>query len=229
MALLLTFFILLLSFSTVDTQKYKTIVDAMGKTFGTVIEMENITSGAKDAYIKLDANQELDGNKLKKLNRVNQIDINYDRLMDKIHNSFSKEITSGAIEIITQDLNIIIRFPEETTFSSGSSELSDNFESISDRLRTILSDAPGQIVISGHTDNQPINTFRFHSNWELSSARAASMLYAIINNSKLDPHRFTVQGHADTMPAEPNTSPANRAVNRRVEIVILDAGKEKLK
>jgi len=87
-------------------------------------------------------------------------------------------------------------------------------------LREALKDIQGKIAVEGHTDDIPISSGRFRSNWDLSSSRALSVTHELIKDNWLDSHRFMVIGRADTSPFKPNTSSENRAYNRRVEIVI---------
>ena len=102
---------------------------------------------------------------------------------------------------------------------SGSADLTPNFKPVLKIIRKALEDTEGKIVVEGHTDDDPISTARFRSNWELSSARAVSVAHALFDD-KLTPDRFTVSGHADTRPLVSNETPAGKARNRRVEVVI---------
>ena len=79
----------------------------------------------------------------------------------------------------------------------------------------------GQVTVAGHTDNVPISTDRFRSNWDLSTARAVSVAHELLENAPLDEARFVVIGHADTRPLAPNDTVENRARNRRVDISIV--------
>ena len=83
-----------------------------------------------------------------------------------------------------------------------------------------LSGTEGRIEVAGHTDNQPIETDRFRSNWELSSARAVSVAHELMRDNAIPPQRLTISGHADTMPVASNDNEPGRARNRRVEIII---------
>jgi chemotaxis protein MotB len=77
------------------------------------------------------------------------------------------------------------------------------------------------IVVAGHTDNIPINTLRYRSNWELSSSRATSVVHQLLADSEILPVRFVLEGHAETQPLITNDTSENRARNRRVEIIVL--------
>ena len=77
------------------------------------------------------------------------------------------------------------------------------------------------MIVAGHTDNIPISTKRFRSNWELSSARAVTVVHALLRDPGVDATRVLVEGHADSQPLAPNDTPENRARNRRVELILI--------
>jgi len=87
-------------------------------------------------------------------------------------------------------------------------------------IRDVLTETDGQITVEGHTDDVPISTTRFRSNWALSSARAVSVAHGLFGDGAIDQERFTVAGYADTKPLVSNSTGAGRARNRRVEVVI---------
>ena len=115
----------------------------------------------------------------------------------------------------------LIRIQEKGSFGSGSARLDPGFYKVIDRISEVLATRPGKILVAGHTDNIPIRTGRFRSNWELSSARAVTVLHALLRNPRLDQRRVVVQGFADTRPVADNDTPQGRAKNRRVELIIL--------
>jgi chemotaxis protein MotB len=113
-----------------------------------------------------------------------------------------------------------VRIKEHGTFSSGQAELTPNFRPVLRIIQDVLKSTDGRIVVEGHTDDVPISTARFRSNWALSSARAVSVAHALFGDDELDQGRFTIAGYADTRPLVSNETEAGRARNRRVEIVI---------
>lgn len=139
---------------------------------------------------------------------------------DKLKELLNKEIKDGKIDIESRGRSITIRIREKGTFPSGSSSFHSDFKPVMVTIRDALKDISGKIAVEGHTDNIPIKSARFKSNWELSSSRALSVTHELIKNSTLDDNRFMVIGYADTKPYKPNNSPKNRAKNRRVEVVI---------
>lgn len=113
---------------------------------------------------------------------------------------------------------LVLRLPEAITFDLGQARIKPAMHATLAKLAKTLAENNGlQIVITGHTDDLPINTPIFASNWELSGARAAAVARALMNHG-MPAELFTIQGLADTKPVAPNTTPANRQTNRRVEI-----------
>ena len=138
----------------------------------------------------------------------------------RITAALKKEIKQGTIEVVGKNQEIVIRISEKGSFPSGSATLNKSFDKIMKKISFLVKSTPGDVIISGHTDNVPIYTYLFRSNWELSSSRAVSVLKAIIKNQKIDPKRLSVQGHAETIPLASNKTAKGRAKNRRVEIKI---------
>lgn len=138
----------------------------------------------------------------------------------RIKAALKQEIRKGTIEVEGHNQEIVIRISEKGSFPSGSATLNKSFSKIMKKISFLVKSTPGDIIISGHTDNIPIYTYLFRSNWQLSSSRAVSVLNAIIKSQKIKPTRFSVQGHADTIPLASNKTAKGRAKNRRVEIKI---------
>ncbi|MCO6414255.1 MAG: OmpA family protein [Thiogranum sp.] len=138
-----------------------------------------------------------------------------------ISNALGGEIKQGSVDVETEGRKIVIRVREKASFGSGQAELKDAFRPLLGRVASILKDSEGKIIVAGHTDNVPINTERFRSNWELSAARAVSVAHEMMRASGIPNHRFLVQGFADTEPMTDNSTAAHRATNRRVEIVLM--------
>jgi chemotaxis protein MotB len=134
--------------------------------------------------------------------------------------ALQEEIEQGMVTVASEGTMIILRIREKGSFPSGSASLDPGFHDVMARISKVLEDTPGDIVVAGHTDNVPISTGRFRSNWELSSARAVTVVHAMLRNKNIDPHRVLIEGWADTRPVAPNDTPENRALNRRVELVV---------
>jgi len=137
--------------------------------------------------------------------------------------ALKKEISSGKVDVETRGRRIIIRVREQGSFLSGSAELRRQFVPVMASVRNVLKTVDGRISVEGHTDSVPIATSVFRSNWDLSSARALSVAHELFKGGVLDTNRFMVTGFAAAKPLVENNSEANRARNRRVEIVIQQA------
>jgi len=145
----------------------------------------------------------------------------------EVASALNEEVNNGQIEIETAGAKIIIRIKEHGSFPSGSATLHRAFKPIMKKMRFVLSQMPGEYSVEGHTDDIPIKTARFRSNWELSSARAVSVAHELMLEEQIDPRKFTIVGHGDTEPLAPNDFKEGRAKNRRVEIIIKQTGKAK--
>ena len=130
------------------------------------------------------------------------------------------EIKEGQIDVESTARTILIRIREKGAFSSGSALLNTSFVSVIDKIASALTQIEGRIAVEGHTDNVPINTFAYPSNWDLSSARSVAVVRRMLDVAPLGPTRITASGFADTRPQAINTTVDGRARNRRVEIVV---------
>ena len=142
--------------------------------------------------------------------------------------ALQEEIGKGSVDVETREGKVIIRVREQGSFTSGAAELNAEFVPIIAKIRDVLLDVTGTVAVEGHSDNIPISTFEFQSNWALSSARALSVAQELFADPRIDQSRYQVSGYADTRPLVPNSSAANRAQNRRVEIVIQKGKDEEL-
>lgn len=129
------------------------------------------------------------------------------------------EVDQGLIELIDSYTEVIIRLRNKGLFSSGRAKVSENFLPLLERIAEAISSLEGHVVVAGHSDNIPIHTIRFPSNWHLSVARAEAVT-KILQQGASSTMEITAEGRADNEPLVPNDSPANRAKNRRVEIIL---------
>ena len=132
------------------------------------------------------------------------------------------------IEMTTSTRGLVISLPEAGSFPAGSAELSVSAMAVMAELAERLRDLPNVVRVEGHTDDVPIATAQFASNWDLSTARATRVVEFLIEEG-IDPGRLGVAGYAEYRPRLPNDSAEARARNRRVDIVVLDpvaAGRE---
>jgi chemotaxis protein MotB len=147
-------------------------------------------------------------------------------LVKKVAEQLEQQIQDGAIELESLGQQVIIRIRENGSFPSGSAFLQPKFKPIIQQIGELLNTMPGEIMISGNTDDRGVDSELFDSNWDLSSKRAVAIAHELIKVPDFDQNRLIVAGHADTRPLVPNTNTLNRRRNRRVEIAI-NQGKAK--
>ena len=288
MSLLMCFFVLLLSFSEMDVQKFKQIAGSVKNAFGVqrdikaveipkgvnIVAKEFSPAPPKPTVINEvrqktsnDTNQELllvkrideleaqESDLTKKLGKtddqeeqeeiqdkiqkiqqeIQQLKEQLNQVGEKIKQLQEKEIKEQAqqfatalkqqieedqIEIETNEESFLIRLKDKGVFPAGSARLSDDFIDVLDIIKEELAKVKGAIIVAGHTDNIPINTVTFHSNWDLSAARAVSVVNELLYDSDIDPNRISIQAFADSRPLVDNDTPEHRATNRRVEIIV---------
>lgn len=130
------------------------------------------------------------------------------------------QIRQGLVAVIEEADKTMVRIRGDGLFESGKTEVKPAFYSLLQQIGAELNKVQGKVLVTGHTDNVPIRTLQFPSNWHLSKARADSVV-KILAAGAANPGRFIGEGHADTEPVAPNDSPQNRALNRRVDIILL--------
>ncbi len=268
MSLLMCFFVLLLSFATIDAVKFKKMAESMKDAFGvqreipaaeivmgvSVIKREFSPTIAEESVVEQVKQQTTDTSKeylemkdgpkdqvesqqeLEPIEQVDPQDLEKQQLqqqleqklieeakeqVEELQTALQEEIEKGEVTVEREKSRVIIRIQEKGSFKSGSASLDPAFFEVMDKISAVLADRSGQVVVSGHTDNIPISTGRFRSNWELSSARAVTVLHALLRNPDIDESRIEVKGHADTKPMVDNDTPENRAKNRRVELHVI--------
>lgn len=158
-------------------------------------------------------NTELSEEDLAMINRIKQDS-------EELRKALDEEIEQGLIDMEVTDQRIILMVREKGSFLSGSADLIEPFKVMVNKISEVFSDFDGIIIVSGHTDNVPIKTYRFRSNWELSSSRAVSVIHELIKDKVLKNKRFEIAAFADTQPVDSNDTALGRAKNRRVEIMM---------
>ncbi len=155
------------------------------------------------------------------LARAQKLKEDMEQQAKELKEALKEEISQGLVTIETAESKIIIRIQEKGSFSSGSADFNAGFLDVIDRISDAVVRSPGRVIVAGHTDNVPIFTSRFRSNWELSSARAVTVVHALLMNPGVSEDRILIEGHAESHPLVPNDSAENRAKNRRVELILV--------
>jgi chemotaxis protein MotB len=243
--LLLCFFVLLLSFSEMDVAKFKQLAGSMREAFGVQadIKSKHIPKGTsiiarefspgrpqptalnQVRQFTIDSNKNtldfVDPDEVVELKEFQELAEKAEEDTEKAREALHEEIEEGMIEVRTLGARTVIHIREKGSFALGSADVEQNFLPVLEKIHDVLRQTEGVIRIAGHTDNLPISTLRYRSNWELASARSVSVLHALMEHEGLDPARFVVAGYADTRPVASNDSSSDRAKNRRVDISIV--------
>jgi len=210
--ILLCFFIMLSSFSTMQEAKVMQFV----KSFVTAVSI--LPRGAKfeqglavvsDSADLVDTRSEL----AKIFNTLEELAYEF-HLENEINLVFTRE-------------GLMMRMSEHTLFGMGSADIAAEALPLLDKVGAIIAKTAYLIRIEGHTDNLPIHTERYPSNWELSTARAVNVLRYFINNHNVDPRRLAAEGFSKFHPLVANDTAENRKKNRRVEIIFIDKERPK--
>ncbi len=143
-------------------------------------------------------------------------------LKNSLQNFIDEYNVANNIRLIENERGITISIMDNILFASGMAELSEQSKPILNKMAQLLKTLPNDIRIEGHTDNVPINTPEFPSNWHLSIARATNTAYFLMNDLGLKQERVSVVGNSEFKPLAENDRAESRALNRRVDIVILN-------
>jgi chemotaxis protein MotB len=138
-----------------------------------------------------------------------------------IQKALAPEIRKNEVSMTTRREGLVVSLREIGFFDSGSASIRPDAMNAISRLAEVLRERPENIRVEGHTDNIPIHNVRFASNWELSTSRATEMIRVLITHFGLPPDRLSAAGYGEFHPVASNSTPAGRAQNRRLDIVIL--------
>ena len=220
MSLLMALFVLLYAMSSIEVPKYQAAVESLNEALGNGTELspeqEQFFQSLKQA---MDENPDtvVSIQKSEEASVIENLKPFYENLIETYAEANkNKEIK---IEFDKEKNEIQLIFPEQIAFDPGRSELKPRFRQLLNDFFNFKNESVGVEVV-GHTDSRPIFGGRFRSNWELSSARAASVIQELINNGSVLPEQAQAIGVADTQPVAFGNSEQDHARNRRVEILV---------
>ncbi|WP_430790666.1 flagellar motor protein MotB [Virgibacillus flavescens] len=224
LTLLLALFIVLFAMSSVDAEKFEELAKVFeGEFSGGVGILENSESTIKnqnESTVELEKDEKKDeeqplSDKEKELNEL-------EKLQEKINTYIEKNNLSGVLKTSLSEGGLLISIVNDVFFDPGSAEVKEAGTEIANEISNFLvTDPPRNIVVSGYTDNRPMNNEEFASNWELSAIRAVHFMTLLLENNQLAPEKFSSKGFGEYHPIVPNDTEANKAKNRRVEVMIL--------
>ncbi len=210
--LLLTFFVLLYSMSSVDAKKFDATFSSIRGTFG----------GNEMEFLKSRESQESEADFVEQSVRIREEILEQQREMyNQIRSFITQQALENEVTAIFDNGKIILRVPNDILFGKGSELLSARAEKALKALLSIFHEKRDQkINIKGYSDNSPIpQGSRFYDNWELSALRSVNILRYYLNEG-IESHRITATGMGSLDPLFPNTTEENKAKNRRVEFVL---------
>lgn len=205
--LLLAFFVLLFTFSTIDLQRFQQIMSAFQ---GSISVLDGGRTVTTDQSLETQMS-ELDLEQLQ-------------RLHAELQEFLEVEGLTGSVEVHLEERGVTVRFADQLFFDLGQAVLKPEAVGVLESLSPILRDIPNPIRIEGHTDDLPIQTAQFPSNWELSTRRATSVIRHLVENHGFSPQRLSAAGYGEHRPLTENDTAEKRAQNRRVDIVIMALG-----
>ncbi len=203
--LLLTFFVLMFAMSTIETQKFNAAANSLRGALG-------VLKGSISVVGELSPAIGTTGIWREQMDMVESL--------ERIAEIFQEEELEDVASVeVTGPGEVVIRMGDQVLFAPGQSRLKDQATRVLAGIARAIEGETETVYVEGHTDNIPITTAEFPSNWELSSARAISVV-RLLEAEGVPPSQLAAVGHSQYVPLEPNDSPVNRAKNRRVELYI---------
>lgn len=207
--LLMIFFIVMYALSKLDAAKF----EALTRSLSTAL-------GAGAMILDSPGPEVVPGNpaeQIKDLVETAQLE----NLKQELEQYIDESGLTAKISVTMEERGIVLSFQDNILFELGSDVLTAQAKEILDKVAPMLGNTPNYIRIEGHTDNLPINTARFPSNWELSAARATNVVRELINTHGMPPEKLSAIAYGEYRPRAPNDSQYNRQLNRRVDLIIL--------
>lgn len=206
MSLLLTFFVLLLSFSTMSVTSFQHAMGALQGALGVLSGEPQLSLPIRQSMPKTEGN-------LSQAEMMNKAG-------SELEHAIEEAGLQGDVHLEESTSGIIIRISDKLFFETAKADVLESATTVLDAVGRAISQMPNHVNIQGHTDNRIINTPRFASNWELSGMRALSVGRYFIEKWNIAPDRISITGYSEYRPLAPNNTDLNMAKNRRVEIHI---------
>ena len=205
--LLLCFFVLLFSFATLDVQKFEAISKSMSGSLGVLDSGMNLSMEPLVNSFPADSpNEEVE---------------EFVKIYEQMSEYIKENNLESSITLRLDERGLLVRFMDDVLFDSGKADLTASAREIINKVAEIIRQNEKNVRVEGHTDNVPINTVRFPSNWELSTTRAVNVVKYLIEECGLEASRMAASGYSDQHPVDDNDTKEGRQKNRRVDMVIL--------
>lgn len=219
--LLFAFFVVMYAISSVNDGKYRVLSDALTSAFGKVPDRHRI-AGPVEPVPQYIAPRTQNRKKAKLFAETARERDKLAVLTQSMLTALNPLVSQGKVTVSWNARGVSLELNANTLFKQGRATLEPDAVSALSALVPVLRDDPHAIEVAGHTDDVPISSVEFPSNWELSAARAASVI-RLLTDGGLPPGRFTAVGHGANLPVETNETPDGRARNRRVAVTILSS------
>jgi chemotaxis protein MotB len=220
--LLLTFFVLLYSFSLVDTTKFRQLAQSMAIALGG--DSQVITDGGNVGPVPITENpgveDDSEGNGL-------LLPDSMQKMLKQVNEFIDENELAAKVSVKKDTRGIMIELQDNILFDSGKATLKNDSIPLLKKIAGLLKQFPNEVIVEGHTDNLPINKGYYQSNWELSTDRANKVVRYFIEKESLEGKRFQAVGLGEYRPIDSNSTPEGRQKNRRVNILIVTTEKEK--
>jgi len=209
MSLLLCFFVLMLSFSEMDRNKYRIVSGSLKNAFGMQRKKPVFDSPKGQKMIAKEFDQAI------VLIKVQDV---VDPILNELEDEFQE--FKNFVDVSVEEDRVTIRMLGEATFDSGEAKLKQKFIPLLLKIGEVLGKTRSEIIVAGHTDNVPLSGGPFKSNLGLSMARAGAVAEFLLNATAIDPKKLSTMGFGEYRPLASNDTEAGRQKNRRVEIIV---------
>lgn len=221
MSLLLTFFVLLLSFANMDQAKYKQLLESLKKGFGANVVTPGSIQALTTNLVEISKTEAAERPNLLELPPRPEERQQDQRLLHQLRVLIERERMSDVVEVEASERGVKLRVKGELLFEPGSDVMLPESTVFLGRVLEIARQFPYHLSIEGHTDDSPVRGGRFPSNWHLAAARAIAVRAFFVEEGGFEPQRVSIAAFGDSRPLVPNDTPEHRARNRRVEFVFL--------
>jgi chemotaxis protein MotB len=219
MTLILTFFVLLYSFSLVDSNKFRQLAQSMAIALGGNSQV--ITDGGNVGPVPIAENPGVESN----TDGSGIVGSEVQKMYEEVSGYIDENALNAKVTIKKDTRGVLIELQDNILFDSGDAKLKQDSIPLLKKISGLLSKFPNEVIVEGHTDNLPINKGYYQSNWELSSDRANKVVRYFIEKEGIDGKRFQAVGLGEYRPIDTNDTPEGRQKNRRVNILIVTKDK----
>lgn len=237
--LLMCFFVLLFSMAVIDKQKFVEVANSLRSSFQEInsggdkfdsssgdvlmslLEEKKAQKDATDNSENTIKAKEDDDKKENEKVKQNENAEKLEKMKNELQASIKDLQLGSYVKVIEEKTTVTLRIDSAILFESGSADIKESGKEVLKKAGLLLKQIDNQIFVQGHTDNVPIYTHLFPTNWELSTKRAVNVVMFLIDSSGMDPHKLTATGNGEFKPIAPNDNEVNRQKNRRIDIVIV--------